>query len=457
MYTLANGTLTINIDFTQSEFILHCVKLIDYDGIETIEKIIVETLTNYLIGYFNNIEFFSNTKFLGWRREDFVEYKGFINLSDCISKYGGLRICFYKLRTDCVINSGIEDIKLILPSFIKMGNWFSLSEFFQYKNDSYLKSNDKYIYTKKKILKTKEKIKLDILGIGFDSYFLNTLQRSMPKKDYFIDLRLSKGLVYVNNDGTKIAKESLPYPIVVYPESGCFISFKKSIECDAYYCSCFENAIANYNKHEYTRKIINPQFANLLCHECNKKLPSISYYGPTFPEKFLNYLKWYIDKRVYEKGLDYASNDDIENEVRLIFGFRKKGEEWIGETMSYYKIKEAFSETEVIHHGKPDWLGRQHLDVWIPKYDVAIEYQGKQHDEAIEYFGGEEGLQKTKERDETKFNLCLNNNTKLFYIYSVEDIESVISDIKIYLNSKESVREFLAEGGLPDGEGNLSK
>ena len=57
-------------------------------------------------------------------------------------------------------------------------------------------------------------------------------------------------------------------------------------------------------------------------------------------------------------------------------------------TELYYKIKETFPNEKVVHHGKPSWLGQQHLDIYFPYKNIAIEYQGLQHQEPVEFFGG---------------------------------------------------------------------
>ena len=69
----------------------------------------------------------------------------------------------------------------------------------------------------------------------------------------------------------------------------------------------------------------------------------------------------------------------------------------MSETELYYLLKDNLSTEEIIHHGKPKWLGRQHVDIWFPKRKIGIEYQGIQHDQPVEYFGGEEGYKKAYE------------------------------------------------------------
>ena len=55
-------------------------------------------------------------------------------------------------------------------------------------------------------------------------------------------------------------------------------------------------------------------------------------------------------------------------------------------------------------------------DVFIPGLNIAVEYQGKQHFEAVEYFGGEEAFKKVQIRDADKKRLSEENNIQLVFI-----------------------------------------
>ena len=60
--------------------------------------------------------------------------------------------------------------------------------------------------------------------------------------------------------------------------------------------------------------------------------------------------------------------------------------------------------------------------------DIGIEYQGQQHYKAIDYFGGEEGLNQRKELDERKRKLCMDNGVTLVewkYTKAVSDINFI--------------------------------
>jgi hypothetical protein len=124
-----------------------------------------------------------------------------------------------------------------------------------------------------------------------------------------------------------------------------------------------------------------------------------------------------------------------EDNFRLSLGLPKIGEGWISETELYQKIKNHYQEYTVIHHGKPKWLGRQHFDIWIPELKIAIEYQGLQHDTAVEYFGGEISFEANKKRDEVKKQLCIKNKCLLIEVRPNYDFEEIINQIRVKLNN----------------------
>lgn len=63
-----------------------------------------------------------------------------------------------------------------------------------------------------------------------------------------------------------------------------------------------------------------------------------------------------------------------------------------------------------------DGYREQRINFYIPKKNLAIEYNGIQHYEPIEHFGGEKEFLKTQERDERKKRFCSQNNIDLLII-----------------------------------------
>lgn len=107
----------------------------------------------------------------------------------------------------------------------------------------------------------------------------------------------------------------------------------------------------------------------------------------------------------------------------------------------YNKICECFPSIDIKYEYSPEWLGLQRFDIYIPKYNIAIEYNGKQHYVPIKFFGGEIGLQNTQERDKLKRDKCKNNNCTLFelpYNYKENDFQNLVNSINLIINNYEN-------------------
>ena len=78
---------------------------------------------------------------------------------------------------------------------------------------------------------------------------------------------------------------------------------------------------------------------------------------------------------------------------------------WPSEAM-LFRLVYAYYQDAVFHYMNSTWLGRQHLDVYIPSIGVAIEYQGGQHYSQSSFFGGIVGLQERMRLDEQKRTCC---------------------------------------------------
>lgn len=73
----------------------------------------------------------------------------------------------------------------------------------------------------------------------------------------------------------------------------------------------------------------------------------------------------------------------------------------------------------------------QSLDIFIPSLSIGIEYQGIQHYEPVEIFGGEEGFKGVVERDSRKRQLCADNGVELIYWRYDEPVSSDVLKEKI--------------------------
>ncbi|HAF31059.1 MAG TPA: hypothetical protein DCG75_18640 [Bacteroidales bacterium] len=181
----------------------------------------------------------------------------------------------------------------------------------------------------------------------------------------------------------------------------------------------FENHFKFYPKKHYKQFYSN----EMDFEETLKKTNSNEY---ILPQK-----EWSLVLEVM-KHLIIMINQNAESKFRKDNGLTQVGEEWVNETILYYLIKENYTEYIVEQHAKPKWIGKQHLDIFIPELNIGIEYQGSQHYEPVAFFGGEEGLENAKERDKRKQEICIRNGCKLILVdesYDFEDVKRKVDEI----------------------------
>jgi hypothetical protein len=106
------------------------------------------------------------------------------------------------------------------------------------------------------------------------------------------------------------------------------------------------------------------------------------------------------------------------------------------------KIIRIFLENEKIEYTKEKkFEGCENrtllpFDFYLPKYNMLIEFDGIQHFQAFDFFGGEEALESLKLRDEIKTNFCKENNINLLRI-SYKEINKIEEILKISLKINE--------------------
>lgn len=156
-----------------------------------------------------------------------------------------------------------------------------------------------------------------------------------------------------------------------------------------------------------------PLFAGVCGHVIAPALPAISFsLSPTAERLCSELLR------------------EAENTLREEREIPRVGEGWLAETVLFYEIKEAFAGEPVIQHARPGWLGRQHLDIFLPVRKVAVEYQGAQHDRPVAFFGGEEAFMRTVQRDRRKLLLCKQNDVSLIYVRSGYSLRELLEEIR---------------------------
>jgi len=70
------------------------------------------------------------------------------------------------------------------------------------------------------------------------------------------------------------------------------------------------------------------------------------------------------------------------------------------------------------------------FDFYLPYYNMCVEYDGKQHFNIVEYFGGEKGFKQRQINDKTKNKYCKDNNIGLIRIpyWDFDNIEEILKN-----------------------------
>ncbi len=128
--------------------------------------------------------------------------------------------------------------------------------------------------------------------------------------------------------------------------------------------------------------------------------------------------------RIQKKILESSYKGEYNH---MEFGsYSKPVNKWKSEELVYNITKKIYKDYQVIYQYKPYFLatdkGCMSYDIYICGLKVAIEYQGKQHFEPVEFFGGEDNFKKQHERDLLKAKLSKENGVILVYVNYWEDI-----------------------------------
>lgn len=105
-----------------------------------------------------------------------------------------------------------------------------------------------------------------------------------------------------------------------------------------------------------------------------------------------------------------------------------------GEFLVNQILEKKFSTTIERQYRFSD-LRRFPFDFYLPQYNICIEYDGIQHFEARDKFGGEESYEKTKLSDEIKNKYCQDNNIYLYRISYKDDINDKLDDLLKIINN----------------------
>lgn len=279
--------------------------------------------------------------------------------------------------------------------------------------------------------------------------------------------------------------------VVFYPSVwGTFFAFSDGYKEKPHFCICQKKPIENFvklysnswktsikkefpsevakNINHISELLTDFEFKEMSCHKCNKIMPKYLTINPMYSgNTFLQRCNPYVNQKFLEYGyyipmhqssimpilpqqfnlkeLEFIDTIDelqvmIENLVREEFGINRKGEHWLNETYMANLIRKMFPNKKIIRHYRPKWLSGLELDVYIPDIKLAFEYNGIQHYEPVDYFGGINSFKKQVKRDQLKKELCASRNVDLIIVKYDENLSIELLNQKIKNNTGNSIR-----------------
>ena len=139
---------------------------------------------------------------------------------------------------------------------------------------------------------------------------------------------------------------------------------------------------------------------------------------------------WYLDLALYEEKDGFRTDWRLER-TRIRTKLTAEGvirPKWKHELSLFHAVRQQHPDT--LYQYRPEWLGRQSLDLYIPSLATAIEYQGVQHYRSVDFFGGEEALTLRQELDRQKKQRCEENDVRLIeWPYTMDPTEENVREI----------------------------
>jgi hypothetical protein len=203
-----------------------------------------------------------------------------------------------------------------------------------------------------------------------------------------------------------------------------FVSFDQIINGSRVFCNCARDAhdkmrssaievagqyVPDSWPHQVIRFLSDPSYSESICHLCVARSAGPEGAAYRYGDAMQEFVEPYVNQLMRSRDLDERT---ARAEVQQQLGLSR----WIREAEMYQAIKQLFPSDLVLREASPPWLGRQRLDVFLPQRNLALEYQGEQHYQAVSVFGGADALARTIERDALKKRLCEENSVELVYV-----------------------------------------
>lgn len=146
-------------------------------------------------------------------------------------------------------------------------------------------------------------------------------------------------------------------------------------------------------------------------NELDLLLSLSSYIMEPIQQQYINMDK-YIDTLRLQNLYDKKAINDYYNQIyALLVKDKVVSTKWKHEYQMFELIISVYQDARYQYYA--DWVSPQNYDVYVPSIKTAFEFQGLQHYEAVDFWGGTSGFSKRQELDERKRLLSAQNGIKL--------------------------------------------
>ena len=118
------------------------------------------------------------------------------------------------------------------------------------------------------------------------------------------------------------------------------------------------------------------------------------------------------------------------------------------QNLLFEKLLKSFPDEKIETEYSTQWLLRQRFDIYFLNHNIAVEYNGIQHYEPVDKFGGIINFHNTIKRDKLKTKKCKENNCNIFFVkynYNENDYNSLIYNIKDIIDVHNNQKEDFVE------------
>ncbi|MDQ0481061.1 hypothetical protein [Guptibacillus hwajinpoensis] len=294
--------------------------------------------------------------------------------------------------------------------------------------------------------KKSEQLFLEDLDVENENYFITF---SEPHDLTFMNAILTYPFMNESLEGIKLLGIPLQVIIERCHYKGMEIREPEwhDLEFNQYYESLKKSIFAFNNRlkiksysDDSVRYVIN-QLMKITAFDSELYLSCYLHYNFLLPvQKYVNRREEYFNKNDISMSLEEFKKEREEIYQGLILK-GKTNTKWKNELDLYKIVFKCYPDA--IYQYRETWLGRQSLDVYIPSLKIGIEYNGQQHYEPVEFFGGLEAFLYRQKLDELKKYKCREEGIQLIQ-WSYKDVISKVNLLRKInsINSLDMINDF---------------